>query len=210
MREANLAVDDSEFDSMGIAELISLAREAGLRDLEELTCHGNGAVVQVELDSRYDEERLSELDCVDHWTHVTESEGRHVYVVAFTAPNLSEDLQNQADDLVGTCDPEIGERGGTVSLVGPQEAISGTIDEYERSGVSPDLRKLGGYEGGTKPLDELTDRQREIVQLAYDQGYYEVPRQISTDELADELGLDPSTVAEHLQRAERNLLGDLL
>jgi len=39
---------------------------------------------------------------------------------------------------------------------------------------------------------------------------YEVPRGASTDDVAEAVGLDPSTVAEHLQRAERNLLGQLL
>jgi predicted DNA binding protein len=37
-------------------------------------------------------------------------------------------------------------------------------------------------------------------------GYYEVPRDVSTNEIAAQLDLDSSTVAEHLQRAERNLL----
>jgi predicted DNA binding protein len=37
-------------------------------------------------------------------------------------------------------------------------------------------------------------------------GYFAVPREVSTDEIAGELGLDSSTVAEHLQRAEKNLL----
>lgn len=109
-------------------------------------------------------------------------------------------------DLVGTCDPDLHERGANMSLVGPQEAIVGTLTEYERDGVSPELRKLGEYQGQTRPMDELTDRQREVIQLAYEMGYYEVPRAISTEDVAAELDLDPSTVAEHLQRAERNLL----
>jgi predicted DNA binding protein len=56
----------------------------------------------------------------------------------------------------------------------------------------------------------LTARQREVIQTAFDLGYYEVPRAASTETVADELGLDSSTVAEHLQRAERNLLSEQL
>jgi predicted DNA binding protein len=93
-----------------------------------------------------------------------------------------------------------------LSLVGSQEAISGTLDEYESDGVSPELRKLGDYQGREQPLDELTDRQREVIQTAFEMGYYEVPREISSEDIAAELGVDPSTVAEHLQRAERNLM----
>jgi len=53
-------------------------------------------------------------------------------------------------------------------------------------------------------------RQREVIETAWERGYYEVPKAVSTEELATELELDPSTVSEHLQRAERNLLGQLL
>lgn len=210
MREAEVSVTDRELESMGIEKLLSLGREAGLVELEELACRGNGAVVQVEVESRYDEEELSALDCVDQWNHVTERDDSHLYVISFTAPELPESLEETAEDLVGTCDPELDDRGATMSLVGPHEAISGQLDEYESVGVSPNLQRIGGYDGPDYPLDDLTSRQREVIEKAWEMGYYEVPREVSADEIADELDLDSSTVNEHLQRAERNLLGRLL
>ena len=45
---------------------------------------------------------------------------------------------------------------------------------------------------------------------AYEMGYYEVPREVSTADVAAELGVDASTVTEHLQRAEHNLLARYL
>lgn len=56
----------------------------------------------------------------------------------------------------------------------------------------------------------LTDRQLEVLQLAYDRGYFERPRQTNATELANELGISQSTVTEHLIVAQRKLLGDLL
>ncbi len=210
MREANVSVDDAAFEAMGIEELIALGREAGVVDFEELACHGTGAIVQAEVQSRYDEERLTALDCVNQWEHVSETDEGHLYVIAFTAPELPESLAEEADELIGTCDPELRERDATMSLVGPQETISNTIREYEAAGVSPNLEKIGSYTGRSQPLDTLTDRQQEVIQTAFDMGYYEVPRQVSTEEIAAELELDPSTVAEHIQRAERNVLGQFL
>ena len=207
MREARVTIDDPAFEAMGIAGLVSLCREAGLRDFEELACRGTGAVVQVEVETPVDEERLSSLDCVDRWERVAELADAQLYVVAFTAPELPESLADTMDDLVGTCDPVVTERGATVSFVGPQETISDTVEGYETAGVSPILGKLGAYDGGDRPLDELTDRQREALRTAYDMGYYEVPREATTEDVAAEFGVDSSTVAEHLQRAERNLLG---
>jgi hypothetical protein len=206
MREANVKISDSEFDAMGIEDLVSLCREAEMVDFEELACRGTGAIVQVEVKTPLDEERLSSLDCVDRWERVGDSDDGRLYVIAFTAPDLPDSLADEMDDLVGTCDPVVSERGASMSLVGPQEAISGTVSEYETAGVSPTLEKLGSYDGRERPLDELTDRQREIIQTAYDMGYYEVPREATTEAVASEIDVDPSTVAEHLQRAERNLL----
>ena len=210
MREAEVSVTDTEFRSMGIGELLSLTREAGLRTVEELACRGNGAVLQVEVETRIDEERLTALDCVDRWNHVAERADSQLYVVSFTAPGLPESLEETAADLVGTCDPEVDDRGATMSLVGPHEAISGQISEYEDAGVSPNLRRIGGYDGPDYPLDDLTSRQREVIETAWEMGYYEVPKEVTADGIAAEMNLDSSTVNEHLQRAERNLLGQLL
>jgi DNA-binding CsgD family transcriptional regulator len=210
VREAAVTVGDTAFEEMGIGELIALGREAGIVDFEELACHGTGAVVRATVESRYDEARLSALEYVDNWEYVAETDAGHVYVIVFRAPNLPASLADRADDLVGTCDPQLAEESATMSLVGPQEAISETIRDYEAAGIRPDLRKLGAYEGDAGPLDELTDRQREVLETAYDMGYFEVPRGASAEAIAAELDLDASTVVEHLQRAERNLLDQFL
>ncbi|WP_435177204.1 helix-turn-helix domain-containing protein [Halorussus sp. AFM4] len=206
MREARVTVTDSAFDAMGIAGLVSLCRAAGLRDVEELACRGTGAVLQVEVAAPLDEDRLAALDCVDRWERVADLADAHLYVVAFTAPELPERLADAKDDLVGTCDPAVDDRGATLSLVGPQDAIADAVDGYRTAGVSPALERLGAYEGGDRPLDGLTDRQSETLRTAYELGYYEVPREATTDDVAAAVGVDPSTAAEHLQRAERNLL----
>ncbi|QCC49355.1 helix-turn-helix domain-containing protein [Halobellus limi] len=210
MREAKVSITDGDLSEMGIEKLFSLSQEAGLRNFEELACRGRGAVIQVELETRCDETALDELEYVNKWNHVAERDDSHVYVISFTAPDLPESLEETAGDLVGTCDPDVDERGATMSLVGPHKAVSGQLNEYEDAGISPTLQRIGGYDGPDYPLDDLTARQREVIQTAWEMGYYEVPKAVSAKEIATELELDSSTVNEHLQRAERNLLGQLL
>ncbi|WP_458209939.1 helix-turn-helix domain-containing protein [Haladaptatus sp. NG-SE-30] len=206
MREAHVTFSDSEFEAMGIEKLVSLCREAGLSEFTELVCHGDGAVVQVNVETPLEKDMLSSLECVTGWEYVAKSGDTWVYVIAFTAPELPECIADRMDDLVGTCDPVVSDRGATLSFVGTHDAISGTVSEYEAAGVSLDLQKLSTYEGSARPIDQLTDRQRQVIQTAYDMGYYEVPRAVTTADIAAKLDIDPSTVAEHLQRAERNLL----
>ena len=52
----------------------------------------------------------------------------------------------------------------------------------------------------------LTDRQMETFDLACRYGYYEGPKRISIAELAEKLGISPSTCAELLRKAEKKLL----
>ena len=210
MREAEVSIADGDISEMGIEELFSLAHEAGLLDFEELACRGKGAVIQVELQQRCEEAALDELGYVNQWNHVAERDDSHVYVITFTAPDLPDSLEETAEELVGACDPEVDERGAKMSLVGPHEAIAGQLNQYEDAGISPNLRRIGTYDGPESPLDDLTERQREVLQTAWEMGYYEVPKTVSAEEVAGELDLDSSTVNEHLQRAERNLLGQLL
>lgn len=56
------------------------------------------------------------------------------------------------------------------------------------------------------PLKSLTDRQREIVKVAYDEGYYDQPKGINGQELAELFDISHSTVHEHLRAAERRLM----
>jgi len=54
--------------------------------------------------------------------------------------------------------------------------------------------------------DRLTVRQREILFTAYEAGYYERPSETSCGELADEFGISPATLSQHLRVAERKLI----
>lgn len=58
-------------------------------------------------------------------------------------------------------------------------------------------------------LDRLTDRQLEVLFAAVDAGYYEWPREVSGEDLADQLGVSGATLHEHLRRAESALVTTL-
>lgn len=55
-------------------------------------------------------------------------------------------------------------------------------------------------------MDGITDRQLEVLRAAIDLGYYEAPRRIATEELARRLDITPSTLKEHLRKAEEALV----
>lgn len=58
--------------------------------------------------------------------------------------------------------------------------------------------------------DGLTDRQREALTLAITRGYYESPRQVTAEELAQELGISQPSLSSLLRRGERQLIASSL
>jgi len=58
--------------------------------------------------------------------------------------------------------------------------------------------------------DELTARQREVLETAYEMGYFEYPRDTGAEAVATELDIATSTFTEHLSAAQRKLLDGLL
>jgi predicted DNA binding protein len=49
--------------------------------------------------------------------------------------------------------------------------------------------------------EDLTDRQIEVLSLAIERGYFEIPRAVDLSDLAVELGVRKTTVGEHLRRS---------
>lgn len=60
------------------------------------------------------------------------------------------------------------------------------------------------------PLSCLTEKQRKVLVSAFRLGYYDLPRKLDSDQLAHELNLVNSTVVEHIRKAERRMLAEML
>jgi predicted DNA binding protein len=92
--------------------------------------------------------------------------------------------------------------------------ISFTIDAEKMDSIYEQLKRYGdnfkiiSVSSKLAPnMDNLfmllTDRQREIIYYAVEQGYYEIPRKINTDKLAEKFGMSQSALSEHLRKIER-------
>ena len=57
---------------------------------------------------------------------------------------------------------------------------------------------------------DLTEEQYEALVLAARRGYFEVPRETTLDELAEEIGVSHQALSERLRRSFQSLVGDAL
>jgi predicted DNA binding protein len=58
--------------------------------------------------------------------------------------------------------------------------------------------------------DELTSIQWHTLAVAYELGYFAVPRKVTLGELAEHLGVSKQAVSQRLRRATRTVVGMLL
>lgn len=100
--------------------------------------------------------------------------------------------------------------GVRITIVGFEKTIQAAVDDIPDD-LSISLEHITDYApGNDRPLATLTARQRQILETAAAEGYYDLPRRTSHEALAEELGVSVSTVCEHLQKAESKLVKSLL
>ncbi len=90
-------------------------------------------------------------------------------------------------------------------LIGSPKQVSSLLKEIEEKAIKIDIKYIGSI-GGKK--SNLTENQEKLLKMAYELGYFDYPRRISLEELADKLNLNPSTLSEKMRRAIRNLIKD--
>ena len=94
----------------------------------------------------------------------------------------------------------------SVEVTAPRERLSELGTLLEQFGVPFDLVSV------TQSVDTqslLTAEQYELLETAIERGYYDTPRDATAETVAGELGCARSTAAEHLQRAEANVIRSL-
>lgn len=102
-------------------------------------------------------------------------------------------------------------RGGVLlTIVGTHDMLREALKAVP-DGISISIQQVGQYSPGTRDmLSMLTERQREVFETAVEMGYYDIPRQVNQSDLAAALECAPSTVDEHLRKAESKMLSALL
>ena len=107
--------------------------------------------------------------------------------------------------------PEIIGNSGRFVLVVDPESLKEFEETLSKVGLPYNIRSISGFEkSADSAFDRLTPQQMRILRLAYVEGYYDVPRKISTEELAKLLKMEKGNVGEHLRRAEKNIMDFLM
>jgi predicted DNA binding protein len=89
-------------------------------------------------------------------------------------------------------------------ITGGEDSLINLIDNLEMNGCEVELKRTENLSSN----NILTKRQEEIIQAAFQKGYYDCPKKITIKELAEIFDISQSTLGEILQRGERKIISD--
>jgi len=162
----------------------------------------------VDYDDRGDLERALDSDpTVDKHELIEWSGNGGVYYIEHTPQTklISTAVSNANGFIIHT---ESERNGWLVRLLLPDRTALSTVWDHARDNeMQIDIVEIHDNEtADSGPSYGLTDEQRTTLLIAYEKGYFVEPREMSLDELADELGLSSTAVSGRLRRGMRNLV----
>ncbi|XHH08338.1 MAG: helix-turn-helix domain-containing protein [Candidatus Bathyarchaeia archaeon] len=201
---SKLGIEMPPFDKIKSLELLYILRQ----DQTEFT-----AISQVEFkDPKTEVEEIRKNKSLAE-VQVLEQQKNGVYTLFMRGgPSLSSVLESIGVKS-GYLFPPIGISEGKIkiSFLGSETEVREFLERVDAAQIRYKVVMLTDANFyPSSPLNELTEKQREVLLAAYKHGYYDIPRRTNTRQLSKKLDIGDSTLAEHLRKAERHLLISLL
>ncbi|MCU4926384.1 helix-turn-helix domain-containing protein [Halobacteria archaeon AArc-dxtr1] len=159
--------------------------------------------------SRDDVELAFDADSsVEAYSLVTETTGRLLYDVTFAegAPCLTEGRIEDGEGCALLACWGVDGWWQAKIRVRDRDHLWRIHEEFVRNDVSVDLRRVSDVATDAAEGSSLTPQQHEALEAALAHGYFEIPRGISMEELAGELGISHQALSERLRRAYGTLV----
>lgn len=152
-------------------------------------------------------EVLEDDGTVDDWELVTCSSEHRIYRLCPHDDVLSISAAS-ATVNAPILDSESSDNGWELRLLFPdREAFDGFREFCKANDVSFRLLQLSVADTvEPEPEYGLTAKQEEALTAAYEEGYFDFPRGITQEELAERVGLSDTAVSQRLRRGTANLI----
>jgi len=188
-------------ESYNLLELVRLDFEHGVKV----------GVMEVNMKDGFTIEDLA-LPPPAHVVSVIQAEGRtYTCLVQVQAPKemMSEfrgfDIDVIWDTPMGYIDGQM-----VLSVMGEDAELRKLVKVIEGIGSVKEMHVRPAAFHPDDLLEILTHRQREVVIAAQRNGYYDYPRRINSEKLAQKVGVSKATLVEHLRKAEGRLITSMV
>ncbi|ELZ10334.1 helix-turn-helix domain-containing protein [Natrialba aegyptia] len=200
-----------------IADIEFTADGTGLGDLFEavpsLTCEmesviasqGHGLWLSGPSQEMIDD-ALATSSAIDEYSLINSDDDRWLYDIEFTPETVNVfELVIEEGGTVLSASASNGTWLLSIRVL-ERDHVSSLYDRLTEDDVSPTIVRLFDLESESNSQCGLTARQYETLVAAIDHGYFEIPREVSMQELSEELDISHQALSERLRRAYRALV----
>jgi predicted DNA binding protein len=137
-------------------------------------------------------------------------ENRYTCFIKVRVPEEHRALMKRFDmDLIWDTPTIISEDKMTMSAIGDKYNLKAFLENIKALGEIESIKcQLSAYHR-QDILSCLTDRQKEIIMEAKRMGYYDYPRRINGNQLAEKVGISKASTIEHLRKAEARIMASI-
>lgn len=216
MRRLILEVSEKELDKLGVDTSSSFQQIKALELQHFLRQDQNefAAIWKVELKDNITKVKETMLkNGFLQEIQVLEQEKNGAYTIFIRGGPILSSVLNAVGVDEGYLFPPLEIRDGKIrlSFLGNEQQIRTFLEKMTEKGIRYKVIRLTHADfSPNSPLNQLTEKQREILVAAHKLGYYDIPRKITSEQLAKKLGIGDSTLVEHLRKAEQRLINHLL
>lgn len=94
-------------------------------------------------------------------------------------------------------------------LLPDRGTLTRAYDAIKDCECGTELEHIGTYSDSSEKFD-LTDEQREALVAAFEAGYYDIPRDLTAADLADQLDISHQALSERFRRGYGNLVASIV
>ncbi|MFA5313299.1 MAG: helix-turn-helix domain-containing protein [Methanomassiliicoccales archaeon] len=213
MRTLTLEIDPFETVKEEMAETFAQVRSYSIletlkMDFQEGICIEILEFTLKEGASIYDIKTVGNMEILSVLRSV---DSKHTCLIRYTESEEAKEQFQESDlGLIHTIPTIISMEKFTISMMGEQENLSDFVEMMKRVGT---IRKMSFRRAAYQKadiLDVLTDKQREVMVSAFQNGYYEYPKRISSVQLCQKVGVSKPTLLQHMRKAEGRMLKEIM
>jgi predicted DNA binding protein len=136
---------------------------------------------------------------------------KHICLIKYIEPEETIDEFRETDlDLIHAIPTVLSRDKFVISYIGEDDNLRSFVEMSKN--LIGEVEKITFQRAGYDKKDLisiLTPKQKEVVIAAQKYGYYEVPKNIRSEDLAGKLDLSKPVLLEHLRKAERTIMNEI-
>jgi len=139
-------------------------------------------------------------------------DNKHTCLIRYTEPEEAKEQFQESDlGLIHTIPTIISLEKFTISMMGERKNLSDFVEMMRTNAGT--IRKMSLRRAAYQKADilaVLTDKQREVMVAAFQNGYYVFPKKISSKQLCQKVSISKSTLLQHMRKAEGRILKEIM